>query len=266
MRRIVRGLLFENSSGSLNRPTLSPCPGGFPPMYKKLSLFPLFTLLVLTLALAACSGSSSTSSYSETSTSGNANSNSTSTSSNQSSSSSSSEEESRYSSDDEESSSDTEYASDESDEPDSSESESSSESDSETELSESEREELIDALRAELARREEAKRAAVANADYSARAACMNALNRLNAMAGQGGVAATGSADQYYAWKSSIERLQADVNIKCKASPGYGTYSGSAPYSGGGSSTSARDDFNNKRLHAIRNGADPKDLPKNPYQ
>jgi hypothetical protein len=102
----------------------------------------------------------------------------------------------------------------------------------------------------------------------------MNALNRLNAMAGQGGVAATGSSDQYYAWMSSIQRLQADVNVKCKASPGSGTYSGSAPYSGGASSYSGgksveamraqdreRDLHDARRRQAIDSGVE---LPRRP--
>ncbi len=93
---------------------------------------------------------------------------------------------------------------------------------------------------AEIRAESEAARASSASDSYdtSAKAACMDALNRLNAIAAQAASASLGTRDQFYAWQAAHQRAQAEVNAKCKASPGSGTYSGHSTYGGSTTGTS----------------------------
>lgn len=238
-------------------------------MMNKISSLAFALLFGLALALAGCSSGSTSSNYSSSnynSTDANSSSNSNNSNSTYRSSTSSNSGTSRNSGFD-----------------DGTINLSSNSSNSST-VADDDDEEMSDAERQEAANRIIAD--ARAQHQASAQAACQAALNRMNALASQGGAAALGSSDQYYTWMSALRQAQADANLKCQSvnqgssSQGGSSYGSSS--SGGGSLSGygarvqadterqkaqdrARDDYNNRRLNAIRNGADPSDLPKNPY-
>lgn len=130
-----------------------------------------------------------------------------------------------------ESESDTHSASDSGDDSEaSSEYEENVEEVSEAEVDEGMSEEELRRLVA-LARRLQSQQQAQ-SADQARKAACHNALARLNAHLSNT-AAVLGDSNTYYFWETGFRQLQVEVNTKCKAAPGEATIH---PYSGSGTS------------------------------
>ncbi|HEV2763332.1 MAG TPA: hypothetical protein VGV38_10190 [Pyrinomonadaceae bacterium] len=102
------------------------------------------------------------------------------------------------------------------------------------ELSEAEvDEELSEAdLQRLLALARQLQAAQAQSADAARKAACTNALARLNAHLSNTS-AVLGDSNTYYVWEAGFRQLQLEVNTKCKAAPGEATI---YPYSGSGTS------------------------------